>query len=185
MAPSVTRILYTHSAVRQDCQVEPAKSIARLRARGWAIDDRYVEGDHGYWMALARGWGVSKLINVEQDIVVEESQARGLDGCRADACAIPYRLKTGEWSVYEVTPDDNGAGIINYYQTPGAWAGGSGLGLVKLSPKAQRAIPLNLYPYMELSWWGLDVWISREMMRRGIRWHVHNDTARHIRPNLD
>lgn len=183
----MTRILYTHTSVRLDCQTEAKKSIAGLQARGLAVDSRYVEGDHGYWMALARGWGVSKLINVEQDIVVEYSQARGLDACKQDACCVPYRLKTGEWSVYEVVPSDDGsgAGVFKYYQTPGASAGGSGLGLIKLSPKAQQAIPINQYPYLELSWWGLDVWISREMMRRGIRWHVHSGEARHIRPNID
>lgn len=180
--PNQLPIIYAYNPdVRPECQVEAQAAMARLAGAGWEVwkvDCK--DSVFRYAEALGAGWGYRSFINVEQDIVITEAQARALAACRYPLCTIPYRLKDGHWSLWSNGRLEAGT-TISYYNQPGAWARGSALGAVKISAVIQRQVRLP----GTWQWDEIDIRLNNVLADHRIIWHVHQDQVKHIRPNVD
>lgn len=170
-------LLYVYNPnVRPECQVEAQVAISQLAAAGYDVEKVVAVDMWDYFLAFATRWGQRDIINIEQDIAPTVSQVAALAACSQAACTVPYHLKNGNWSLYDIYHQE-----VVSYTSPGDWAGGSGLGLVKITASAQRYLRLG----DPIEWWQMDIHLSRLMGYNGLQWHVHEGPVRHVRPNVD
>lgn len=176
----MTRLLHSYTDVRPLSQIETLHGMIEV-AKLWS-EDVYsckMVDDGDYHKFLLEHWGQgSDIINIEQDIAVTTEHTYSLEICQYKLCCYPYRLDAGKWSVWYSGDLELPA---NYYETLPDFAGGSSLGLVKISAGIQNRIPLHEYPVDKYKWWFLDSWISHKLNDLGLRWHVHQPPVRHNR----
>lgn len=179
-------IIHTYTDQRPDDQTETLTAISKIREVWPTVSEKMVEPDD-YWSLLLRNWNRGDdLITVEQDVVPSLRKVRELDQCVARVCAFPYRLPAGQWSVFDITPQDKRPPfheyIPQYYEIGRPhFTNGTSLGFTKIGLGAQSKIPLHEYPVHKYEWWYLDSFISWYLMRAKIMVHVHDEEVKHNR----
>lgn len=153
----------------------------------YTVEVQRFRGLDGYWNALMNYWGRGEdLIIIEQDMMPLQMHIRDFLNCTHDFCTVPYQLRDGSLSVYEILEYQNFNGTTLPSKTirkqmPSTESKGSGLGLVKITERGQRLIPLADYSIQDHNWSLIDSWISTVMdLWYTERWHVHYPAAGHL-----
>ena len=129
-----------------------------------------------YWKTLVDWWKYDDLIIVEHDIMPTAAHLDSLLQCDYPACTVPYMLdgqdRSSLFEFHDGTNRQYGMRAIP------AFCDGSGIGLARLRLDAQEVVNIAAQPYG--GHWSLnDYWISEELRRAGIPWHVHLPGVRH------
>lgn len=139
---------------------------------GINVRSRHCPFDSSYWYSLCQYWQSHTIVNIEQDIVPTASMVEDLLGCDHSACAYWYRIRPdNHLSVFHMAD-----GKMLYESEPvPEFVEGSGIGLAKIGLEIQTQIPLWDYDWQQYKWWYLDTWLSEQMAKLDIKWHIHGE----------
>lgn len=169
-----TVILHAYSGVREVDQIPTWKYLRRLSDLHPEIDIVDVEcsGLNDYADAVRNLWnGPHTLINIEQDLEPDEGMIEELLECPEPLCSQMYwlaALSTGRTEslycafvgqVNNLRPVEHGE----------EYADLSGLGLIKLTAEARKAIGMP----DQVRWNELDYNLATRIKAAGLRWHCH------------
>ena len=195
-------ILHPWTEERLEDREETSQLIeALIDDGGWVLSRKVGPGEE-YFQFLCQWWDlpnvIDHLIIIEHDNVPTRAQLRELDECPEPVCTIPYRLKTGSWSIgwieesgwsIEFLTDNNYLDIqvdANWHSKDWGPIDFSGFGTVKFGSIRER-IDMCSYPGWQKAsdqpitrhWSYMDWWFASELKRLGLGWHVHQGYVKH------
>ncbi len=145
-------VLHSFSRFRINDQLETWQALESVR-EGFAVVDAFLVGEQDYDKALKDVWGKGDLVVVEQDIVPTLEMIASLFGCGEDWCIYEYEIRYMDGKSPPFTVQ-------------------TGLGLTKLSLKAQRVSALEKW-FGRGPWFNLDGRVTGALVQAGYRPHVH------------
>lgn len=145
----------------------------------YPLVDWWCRDDQDYDRALRAVWDMrADLLIHEHDIQADYADYDNMFGCRQPLCAARYYVYPPSTGLADTIP-------VHRFYEDGTWtpvnpddkyADAVGLGFTKLSYLARRAMG---FPTQGGNWRDLDVRVSNQAMRAGLRWHLHREVTHH------
>lgn len=184
-------ILHSWANTRNEQQVETMrfllKFIERYHEPAWSFFTQNCTEEFAYTEFLHARLQVwqAPYILIAQDNVPTEKQVFELVDCPKPVCTIPYRLREGQWSLWDIKPSGLSGTYWQFLERPfPEYNQYSGLGFIKFGRSAivkLRSHDPKEYGIPKMPYNMIDYNISLLLKAIGIQWHIHDGEVKHNR----